>query len=391
MNIYLKSAQRLHQHLHGTHWTGGGLEGPDPGVRFNARVGRFIKSYLSFIPWTERYYYLQAQGYWIATNWMLFDITGDSTYRDIAIAGSNLILERQTPGGYWHYPFPEWRGRIATVEGCYASLGMLHTYRRTNDQQLANGVEKWYKFLKKEIGFREEGNTLAVQYFACMDELATKPFANIQRGRCPNNSTLLLMMVAEAYDATKDATYLEHCDGMVNFLASAQTDEGKFPYIVPFQEHPGKDHYLCFQYNSFQLLDLSRYYQLTHDQKMRPILAGLAKFLLKGLTPDGSSKFDSFHDTPFIPYYTGVLGAALVRATELGLGDFRPLYERVYTRLLNVQRPNGSFSFSHYDYGVLSDTRSYPRPQSMILKHLLIRAEHEAMLEQNMKMQETIK
>jgi len=377
MNKYVESAQRLHQHLYKMHWTGGGLEGPDPGVRFNARIGRFLKGYLPFIHWTDRYYYLQAQGYWIVSNWMLYDLLGDTRFRDIAVAGSNLILARQTPEGYWHYPFPEWRGRIATVEGCYASLGMLHTYRHTGEQRLLQGVEKWYAFLTKEIGFSEENDTLAVRYFAGMDGLATKPFSNIQRGRCPNNSTLVLMMVAEAYDATNDKNYLEHCDGLVNFLKLAQTEDGKFPYIVPYKEHPGKDHYLCFQYNSFQFLDLAKYYELTNDERIKPILSGLVKFLQHGLTDNGSSKYDSFHDTPFVPYYSGALAAALTRATELCLGDYSTLFERAYARLLSTQRPDGSFSFSHHNYGILSDTRSYPRPQSMILKHLLIRAEHE--------------
>ena len=377
MNKYLKGAQRLHKHLYETHWTGNGLEGSDPGVRLNARIGRFVKSYLRFIPWTDRYYYLQAQGYWIASNWMLYDLTGEALYRDIATAGSRHILDRQTPEGYWHYPFPEWGGRIATVEGCYASLGMLLTHRRAHDERMANGVRKWYAFLKNEIGFREDGDTLAVQYFANMHGLASKAFSNVQLGRCPNNSTLLLMMLAEAHDATKDKNYLEHCERLVNFLRAAQLQDGKLPYIVADKDHPGKNYYLCFQYNSFQFLDLARYYELMNDERIRPVLAGLAGFLQKGLAADDSSKFDSFHDHPFIPYYTGVLGAALTRATELGFRDYSHLSDRVYERLLTVQRSDGSFTFSHHDYGFLSDKRSYPRPQSMILKHLLIRAQHE--------------
>jgi hypothetical protein len=309
---------------------------------------------------------------------MLFDLTGETQFREIATAGSYRILERQTPGGYWHYPFPEWGGRIATVEGCYASLGMLLTYRRTGDGRLAEAAAKWYAFLKREIGFREEGDTCAVQYFANMEQLATKRFSNVQLGRCPNNSTLLLMLVAEAYNATHDQTYFDRRDGLVNFVRLAQRPDGKFPYIVPYKEHPGKDDYLCYQYNAFQFLDLARYYEITGDERMWKVLEGLSRFLPTGVAADGSSKFDSTHDTPFIPYYTGVLGAALTKATELGLSDFSSLFERVYERLLQVQQEDGSFSFSHKDYGFLSDRRSYPRPQSMILKHLLVRAQYEA-------------
>jgi hypothetical protein len=218
---------------------------------------------------------------------------------------------------------------------------------------------------------------MAVQYFANMLGLASKPFSTVQLGRCPNNSTLLLMMVAEAYNATRDSIYLEHCPGLVNFLIAAQLPDGKLPYIVADKDNPGKDYYLCFQYNAFQFLDLARYHELTGDERIKPVLAGLARFLENGLTADGSSKFDSFHDRPFIPYYTAVLGAALLRATQLGFHDYTSLYHRVYDRVLAIQRSDGSFTFSHYDYRILSDRRSYPRNQAMILKHLLMRAQHE--------------
>ena len=45
------------------------LSGPDPGIRFNTRVGRFVKSYFSLLPWSDNLVYMQAQGYWIFGNW----------------------------------------------------------------------------------------------------------------------------------------------------------------------------------------------------------------------------------------------------------------------------------------------------------------------------------
>ena len=56
-----RSAERLYRHILRRHRNDRAIEGPDPGVRFNARVGRFIKSYLRFLPWSDDLIYVQAQ------------------------------------------------------------------------------------------------------------------------------------------------------------------------------------------------------------------------------------------------------------------------------------------------------------------------------------------
>jgi hypothetical protein len=40
-----QAAYRLHDYLLREHWKGQALGGPDPGVCFNYRIGRFLKSY----------------------------------------------------------------------------------------------------------------------------------------------------------------------------------------------------------------------------------------------------------------------------------------------------------------------------------------------------------
>src|SRR3954469_24084375 len=65
MHRYVNEARRLHAYLHSRHWDGRALTGPDAGVRVNYRVGRYVKSYLRFLPWRDDHYYLQAQAYWV--------------------------------------------------------------------------------------------------------------------------------------------------------------------------------------------------------------------------------------------------------------------------------------------------------------------------------------
>ncbi|MDX1428974.1 MAG: hypothetical protein R3282_01750, partial [Rhodothermales bacterium] len=55
------AASRLHRSLRSAHWDGSTLSGPDPGIRFNARIYRFAKSYTRFVPWRDDRTYAQAQ------------------------------------------------------------------------------------------------------------------------------------------------------------------------------------------------------------------------------------------------------------------------------------------------------------------------------------------
>ncbi|MDP8923314.1 MAG: hypothetical protein M3O34_10625, partial [Chloroflexota bacterium] len=110
MTAYLGAAERLHRYLVAKHWTGSGLVGPDPGIRFNYRIGRFVKSGLRGVAWGDDLYYLQGQGYWTLANWQLFGRSGDEAYRDLAVGCSLGMLAEQRADGAWDYPNPEWRG-----------------------------------------------------------------------------------------------------------------------------------------------------------------------------------------------------------------------------------------------------------------------------------------
>jgi len=55
------AASHLLCYLLGEPWSGQALAGPDSSIRFNAWIGRFIKSYPDPLPWSDRYTYLRAQ------------------------------------------------------------------------------------------------------------------------------------------------------------------------------------------------------------------------------------------------------------------------------------------------------------------------------------------
>jgi len=357
----MRAALRLHDYLVSSHWNGRALIGPDQGIRLNYRIGRFIKSYLPTVHWRDSYCYLQAQGYWILDNWQLYSITRDGRYRDFAVRCSEFVLSQQLQEGSWLYPNPEWHGRIATAEGTWGCLGLLESYRQTGDPRVLEGILKWYRFVVEEIGFQVFGQELAVNYF----------HAN-KGSRVPNNSTILLRFLAELADATANVSYRERCAGLLRFLSAVQKPTGEFPYTVS-GIGGGKiwPHFQCFQYNAFQCLDLMRYFDLTGDETVLPLIRKLLHFLRGGVAEDGHSCFDCGNSHRTVAYHTAVLAQALVRASGFEIPSYDTLANRAYNYLLALQRPDGGFHFSRGDYYFFRDRRSYPRNLAMILYHLL--------------------
>jgi hypothetical protein len=362
----ISAAKRLFAHLESRHLSSDcALVGPDPGVSLNLRFTRFLKSYTRALPWRDRLYYLQAQAYWIIDNIELFKLTGDARYGDLAVRCAQVVAERQRPEGYWDYPQAEWKGRVATVEGCFGALGLLEAFGISRDAKFLEGAKRWHEFMVNQIGFQQAGERgLAVNYFS-----------NVGRGMVPNNATLALWLEAALSKAMGEERFAEHVTGLIDFLAECQLDTGELPYVVGSEQGAGRVHYLCFQYNAFQFLDLAEYHEVTTDECVLPIMRKLAEFLSQGITVHGDARHDCESNWPRMHYFTAAVTAALSCADYLGLGDYSATAARGCERVYALQRSDGGYDYSLGDYGFLSDRRSYPRNQAMILRHLLICAQ----------------
>jgi hypothetical protein len=358
-NCY-QAALKLHDYLTRTHWRHG-LVGPDPGIRFNYRIGRFAKSLLRSIRWKDDLYYLQSQGYWTLATWALFDRLGKEHLRDLAAHTCEYMVARQREDGAWDYPNPEWKGRIATTEGNWASFGLLETYRRTGHKAYLRSAINWHWFLTERIGFQHYGDETSVNYFAnggCM--------------RVPNNSAMTLRLLAELADATGDSSFLRRCTGLMTFLTRAQLPTGEVPYQLAGRVKKTRIHFQCYQYNAFQCLDLMRYYALTQDDRCIPLLRGILRFLAEGVAKDGHALYQCGSRRRAVTYHAAALAAALSMCTQMGMRSYEAIACRAYSYVLGLQRPDGGFPYSRHDYGMLSDQRSYPRYLAMILCHLLL-------------------
>jgi hypothetical protein len=360
MNTPADAAVKLHRYLVGRHWSDRGLIGPDPGIRWNYRIGRFLKSYLGGSLWTDDLYYLQAQGYWTLDNWSLFARCGDTACREIATGCCETMLARQRRDGAWEYPNREWRGRISETEGTWGSLGLLEGYRRTGNRRFLEGALRWHEFLTTAIGFQRHGDALAVN-----------DFAGREGSPVPNASALALRFLAELADATGDDAYRRRCPGLLRFLETVQSPSGEFPYTVLNRFRQGRPHFQCFQYNAFQCLDLMRYFALVNE-KLPPWIDHFLNFLRTGVAPDGHAYYQCGNRRRTVNYHTAVLAAALHSAGRLGFPGCREPADRACRCLLAQQRPDGGFPYSRGDYRFLRDQRSYPRYLAMILLHLLM-------------------
>jgi hypothetical protein len=305
---------------------------------------------------------MQAQGYWVIGNWTLFQHTGDQTYRDVALSCSGEILRRQRADGAWDYPNPEWRGRVATVEGVWGSLGLLASYRNNGDDRFLAGALKWHNFLVEQVGFQKEGDQLAVNYFA-----------HRKGSRVPNNSTNALRLLAELAEVTADQRFMAQCDGMVAFMEKVQLPSGEIPYTVDgVQNGKGCAHFQCFQYNAFQCLGLLEYAKLSQNERALPIIRNILEFLRGGVGTDGHVRYECDNHYRRVVYHAAALALAFHRAKSLGIDGYEGLAERTFSYVLERQTPDGNFCFySEGDYRILRDRRSYPRYLSMIMVHLL--------------------
>jgi hypothetical protein len=353
------AALALHGFIVERHLRDGVLVGPDSGVRLNYRAGRFVKSYTRFLPWRDDLCYLQAQGYWALANWRMSAL--HPRCGDLAVACAEGIVARQRPDGAWDYPNPEWKGRVATAEGTWAAIGLLETYRQTGDQEFLQAALRWHRYLDEEIGWMAAPGGQAIGYFA-----------ELQRPAVPNNSAMVLRLLAELSDTTQDERFLGRCKPVLGFLSTVQRPNGELPYQVDCDGTSGSpEHFQCFQYNAFQLLDLARYEALTGDRRAAGPVDGLARFLHRGVDPDGTIPYACGRPHPRVTYHLAAVGAALGEGARREVEGCATSGPAVLRRLLALQQPDGGFAHSRRDYGFLSDRRSYPRNLAMILFHLL--------------------
>lgn len=358
MDEYFTAALNLHSYLYEKHWDGKTIVGPDPVGKIHWRVTRFVRSYFSCLPYDDQYVYLQGQAYWILGNLLLYEITDKPQYLTIVKQCADQIVKSQPPDGAWlHPPIRGRKGFISTVEGVWASLGLMAAYKNTQETSYLAAAQKWYNFQINQIGFQGVDGGLAANYYAHSQSVV------------PNVTTMLLWLTAELYQIRNDDQLLIYMQKMLHFIEYSQLSTGELPYTLP-----SRTHFMCYQYNAFQFLDLANFYVLMKDDKVKIIMNRLAHYLSNGVTGHGSCRYNCFKENPEVDYWTAALATALCKASQLGLGQYKLLSEFAFERVLSRQNSNGSFYFSDKNYYFLRDKRSYPRQQAMIMYFLLLRA-----------------
>jgi hypothetical protein len=354
------AALALHGYIARQHLCDGVLVGPDSGVRVNYRFGRFVKSYGHRLPWHDDLCYLQAQGYWTLANWRFSELRQMLACADIALACADGIIERQRPDGAWDYPNPEWRGRVATTEGTWAALGLIETYRRTEELRFLDAALRWHEFMERNIGWQSIAGGQAVNSFAGRTDAIV------------SNTAFTLRLMAELADVTGDEDFLGCCGPMLTFLQAVSRPSGELPSQVKAGGgHTRHEHFQCFQDNAFEAFDLARFEELTGDVRAEQLVCGITRFLRSGVSADGAVRYDCSTSYPQVSYHLAAVSAALGEGARRGVPRAAAPSVATLGHLLGLQEADGSFPHSRRDYGVLSDRRAYPRNLAMILLHLL--------------------
>jgi len=361
MNNLADAAEKIHAAMLREFSRDGAIIGPDPGVRFNYRLWRFLKGYTPWIAWNDGLYYLQCQGYWVMANWRMSRNSGDR-FAGIAVDATEQIVRRQRADGAWDYPNPEWKGRVATVEGTFATFALLESYRQTAQTHYLQAALKWHRYFCENIGFQVYQGTTAVNYFAGRDSHPV-----------PNNSSLILRYLANWVLTTGESDYAQPCPAVVDFLLKFQQPSGELPYVV---DEPAMLHFQCFQYHAFIYLDTWNYYQMTGDERVVPFLHGVLRFLEGGLDPSGYGYYQCNQRYRTVNYHTAAIATALHTSQSIGLSDeqvdhYRRRAAVGFDYLLKRQLADGSFPHSRGDYHIICDHRRYPRYLAMMLYHLL--------------------
>jgi len=360
----LAAARRLHAFLAARHLHDGRLAGADQGVRWNIRIGRFVKGYLPFLKPRERYFFLQGQAYWAFASWTLGDLTKDPAFHDAARAATCMIAATQRPDGAWDYPLPERKHLVATVEGDFGAMALLEGHRYDGDPDGLERARRWHAYVEREIGYQEWGGGLCVNYFQ-------KP-----RGLVPNNTCEWIWVLGMLARATGEARFLDRVPALLTFLEAVQMKTGELPYELAGGNEPRtRPHYLCYQYNAFQCMKLAWFAADLGDARARAIAERLSDFLATGVLASGAVRASCASVLPEVVYYADAVGMALHAVSAQGWRDHRALADRTFRWVLAQQRPDGGFRrFSRGDYHLLSDWNEYPRYLAMTLFHLAERA-----------------
>ena len=359
------SARALHAYLAARHLHDGRLAGADQGVRWNIRFWRFVKSYLPALRPRERHFFLQGQAYWALGSWTLGDLTGDPAYAEAARDAVRVVRETQRPDGAWDYPLPERRHLVATVEGDFAAVALLESYRRDGDAASLAAARRWHAYLEREIGYQPHAGGLCVNYFQ-------KP-----RGLVPNNTCEWIWVLGRFATVARERAFLMNVPAMLGFLEAVMLPSGELPYELAGPHEPRTQvHYLCYQYNAFQCMKLGVVRARALGRRTRKALAvRIADYLAGGVLPSGAVRASCLKVRPEVVYYADAVAMALHTVTAYGWADHGEAADRAFRWVMSQQRPDGGMRhFSTGDYGLLTDRNDYPRYLAMTMFHLAERA-----------------
>ncbi|MCE5218367.1 hypothetical protein LLH03_15190 [bacterium] len=148
-------------------------------------------------------------------------------------------------------------------------------------RQLPEGKEAWKRWdapLRQLADFQYEKWWRYAEH-GYTDNVAWGSSARIY----PNQDVFVLYIMAVAYELWGDPKYQEAAHGTLAALDKALLPDGGFHYIGPETE--------CDTYHTLNLVWIGRYYQLTHDEKARELLAKTVNYYPLSYTAEARPEY----------------------------------------------------------------------------------------------------
>jgi len=330
--------------------------GPQPYASFLGRVSLLVNNFSCLLKSKNRLGSLNSASSCasaIDLNISLYNLTNNKENLIYAEKGVNWLLNNQKEGGFWFFNKFEGKGvRIQTVDNAHGALSLLRFFRLTKQKKVLRSALSFCEYIRNE-GRVEYGNRKVFYKYYLDGE-----YENL---RVTNISCLLISLFTEAYRLTKKEKYIDWANELVPFIKEMQRPDGELCYSSNREQYQGP------QYNAFQFIFLSSYYNITRNKIIDRVMRRMSSYLINSVNDDGSIKYGNigwgYNSDGRSAYYHSFAVSKAIRISDqlFGTSNNKHIFQTTMFGLRSFNT-EGSYPYGKATlFGLIDDIVPYPR------------------------------